>query len=96
MKKPKSLLLISLLVLALVLSGCRTVQVPQSVELSIPTLKAFRPPLMPEGLIEKPQTSKDVLSNAVIWEFRGYDWQDYALSLERYIDDIKVKITPPP
>jgi hypothetical protein len=83
-------------VLAIVLSGCRTISAPQSVELSLPTLKAFRPPLMPEGLIENPQTSKEVLSNSVIWEFWGYDWQDYALSQEEYIDDIKVKITPPP
>ena len=85
-----------MLVLALVLSGCRTISVPQSVELSLPTLQAFRPPLMPEGLIEAPQTSNDVLHNAVLWEFWGYDWQDYALSQEEYIDDIKVKIIPPP
>jgi hypothetical protein len=51
---------------------------------------------MPEGLIENPQTSKEVLSNSVVWEFWGYDWQDYALSQEEFIDDIKVKITPPP
>ncbi len=82
--------------LALVLSGCRTMPVPQSVELSLPTLKAFRPPLMPEGLMEKPQTSKDILNNAVIWEFWGYDWQDYALDQEKYIDDIVVLVTPPP
>ena len=85
-----------MIVLALVLSGCRTISVPQSVELSLPTLKAFRPPLMPEGLIEAPQTSKDVLHNAVIWEFWGYDWQDYAFALEDYVRDIKVTVTPPP
>ena len=85
-----------MLVLALVLSGCRTIQVPQSVELSLPTLKAFRPPLMPDGLIEKPQTSNDVLHNSVLWEFWGYDWQDYALDQEQYIDDLRVVVSPPP
>ena len=85
-----------MIVLALALSGCRTIQVPQSVELSLPTLKAFRPPLMPEGLIENPQTSKDVLHNAVLWEFWGYDWQDYALDQEQYIDDLRVVVSPPP
>ena len=85
-----------MLVLALVLSGCRTIKVPQSVELSLPTLKAFRPPLMPEGLIEKPQTSNDVLHNSVLWEFWGYDWQDYALDQEQYIDDLRVVVSPPP
>jgi len=51
---------------------------------------------MPEGLIEKPQTSKDVLHNSVLWEFWGYDWQDYALDQEQYIDDLRVVISPPP
>ena len=85
-----------MIVLALVLSGCRTISVPQSVELSLPTLDAFRPPLMPEGLIEKPQTSKDVLHNSAIWEFFSYDWQDYALALEKYVRNTKIIVGVPP
>ena len=85
-----------MLVLVIVLSGCRTIKVPQNVELSLPTLKAFRPPLMPDDLVAEPQTSKDVLHNAVTWEFFSYDWQDYAFALEDYVRDIKVTVTPPP
>lgn len=95
MKKKSSLLLISLLVLMLVLIGCRTL-VPQTVEVKIPTLQAFRPPLAPENLIENPQTSKDVLHNSVIFEFWAYEWQDYAMSLEDQIDGIRIEITAPP
>ncbi len=83
-----------MLVLVLALSGCRTVV--QSVELSLPTLEAFQPDLMPEGLIAEPQTSKDVLHNSVTWEFWGYNWQEYALGLETYIRDIKIIVGVPP
>ena len=83
-----------MLVLVLALSGCRTVV--QSVELSLPTLEAFRPALMPDDLVAGPQTSKDVLHNAVIWEFWGYDWQDYALALEQYVRDTKIIVGVPP
>jgi hypothetical protein len=51
---------------------------------------------MPDDLVAEPQTSKDVLHNSVIWEFWGYDWQDYAFALEEYVRDIKVMVTPPP
>lgn len=83
-----------MLVLVIALSGCRTVV--QDVELKLPTLEAFRPALMPDNLVAEPQTSKDVLYNAVTWEFWGYDWQDYAFALEDYVRDIKVTVTPPP
>lgn len=83
-----------MLVLVIALSGCRTVV--QDVELKLPTLEAFRPALMPGDLVAEPQTSKDVLHNAVTWEFWGYDWQDYAFALEDYVRDIKVTVTPPP
>ncbi len=83
-----------MLVLVLVLSGCRTVV--QSVELSLPTLEAFRPALMPENLIAEPQTSKDLLYNSATWEFFSYDWQDYALALEKYVRNTKIIVGVPP
>ncbi|HQO79085.1 MAG TPA: hypothetical protein PLG17_11315 [Thermodesulfobacteriota bacterium] len=68
----------------------------QSVELSIPTLEAFQPALMPENLIAEPQTSKDLLHNSATWEFWGYEWQDYALGLEKYIRNTKIIVGVPP
>lgn len=94
MKKRSSWLLISMLVLVLALSGCRTVV--QSVELSLPTLEAFRPALMPDSLIAEPQASKDLLHNSVTWEFFSYDWQDYALALEKYLRNTKIIVGVPP
>jgi len=83
-----------MLVLVIALSGCRTVV--QDVELKLPTLEAFRPALMPDDLVAEPQTSKDVLHNAVTWEFFSYDWQDYALALEKYVRNTKIIVGVPP
>lgn len=76
--------------LVLVLSSCKTSEKP--IEYELPSLDAFEPSLAPEGLIEEPKTQKDLMHNAITWEFWGYEWQDYALSLESWIDDLKVDV----
>ena len=83
-----------MLVLALVLSGCRTIEEPVEI-IVIPELNAFRPPYLPE-LIATPQTGADLLHNSVQYEFLLYDWQDYADALERYIQDIRDILKKPP
>jgi hypothetical protein len=50
--------------------------------------------LAPVGLIVEPQTSGDVLHNSVVWEFWGYEWQDYAFALEDWTNDLKVLVAP--
>lgn len=70
------------------LASCRTVVRTRPIE--IPTLTAVRPPLVPAGLIDDPQSAADILHNSVVYEFAMYDWQDYATrGLEPYIDRIK-------
>jgi hypothetical protein len=84
-----------LLVLALALSGCRTTQQP-SVEITFPTLEAFRPVFVPEDLVAEPQTDADLMHNSVRFEFLMYAWQDYAIALEQYIQAIRVHVKAPP
>lgn len=86
---------ISLLVLALVLTGCQTriVEVPQYV---LPTLDAFEPPRVPADLIDEPMTDADLLHNSVRFEFLLYDWQDYADGLSDYLDKIRSMLIPEP
>lgn len=78
--------------LLLVLSGCKTVE--SRVEYQIPTLTAFRPTLGPVGLIAEPQTETDLLLNSTVWEYWGYEWQDYGFSLEDWVEDLKILIEP--
>lgn len=94
MRRRNNWLPISILALALVLISCKTTS--PSVELVIPTLEAFRPPLMPEGLIPEPQTAEEILHNSVLFEFWAYDWQDYAMALEAQIEGIRVDVKQPP
>lgn len=75
------------------LSSCRTTET--KTEYAFPTLEAFKPSDVPEDLIAEPQTDVDLLQNSVAWEYWGYDWQDYALSLEQHVMDIKDVIMPP-
>lgn len=80
--------------LALALTACRTTQ--KSVETTYPTLKVPRPPLVPDGLLADPQTDVDLLHNSVRFEFLMYDWQDYAIALEDYMQDVGVNVKAPP
>lgn len=91
----RSLLLISLLALAIALSGCQTkvVEVPRYI---LPTLDAFEPPRVPDGLIDEPLTDADLLRNSVAFEFLLYDWQDYADSLARYLAKVQEALLKDP
>ena len=95
MKISRSLLLISLIVCAIVLTGCQTkvVEVPRYV---LPTLDAFEPDRVPADLIAEPMTDADLLHNSVKFEFSMYDWQDYADALGEYLDKIRRLLIPEP
>lgn len=86
MKILRKLLLISLLVSLLVLSGCRTIE--KQPVIVLPTLDAFRPPLIPD-LIADPKTDKELMENCITWEFFSYDWQDYGLAYDKLYIDLK-------
>jgi len=74
----------------LVLNGCKTNEITNDYEL--PSLTAFEPSLAPVGLVLEPETQQDLLHNSVTWEFWGYEWQDYAISLNDWFNDLKIPI----
>ena len=90
MKKSKLVLLLNLSVLLLVLGSCQSV--PKEIEYKLPTLDAFEPTLAPVGLIAEPLTDSELLHNSVVWEFWAYEWQDFALGLEDFRDDLEVLV----
>jgi hypothetical protein len=47
-------------------------------------------------LLADPQTDVDLLHNSVRFEFLMYDWQDYAIALEDYMQDVGVNVKAPP
>jgi len=48
--------------------------------------------LAPVGLVLEPETQQELLHNSVTWEFWGYEWQDYAISLNDWFNDLKIPI----
>lgn len=82
-------MLVLALASSLLLFGCRTVETVEVPRLAIVDLKAFRPPMEPENLIDEPLTDADLMHNSLEYEYNRNSWRTYALKSEEYIDTLK-------
>lgn len=79
--------LLSLVILIVLLSSCVT-HVSSSVPIEVPTLPPIDDEYGIDALIDEPQTSYDLMYNALIYEHQYYRYMMYTEELLNYISEL--------